>query len=242
MFYYDSTYILVLAALALSLIAQGMVSSAYKKYEKIQTRKDLPAARVADEILRQNGNQAVSVRPVPGKLTDHYDPRNETLSLSEGVYNSASIAAVGIAAHEAGHAMQKQEGYGPLALSLLVPVVNVGSNLGLPIVILGLVMSFRPLITIGIVLFGLVVAFTLITLPVEFDASRRAVRMLSSGGYVDKEEEAGVKAVLRAAAMTYVAAALGAVLQLAQADTAFPRQQQEKRLILNQTVHASSRR
>ena len=113
--------------------------------------------------------------------------------------------------------MQKQEGYGPLALrSLLVPVVNVGSNLGLPIVILGLVMSFRPLITIGIVLFGLVVAFTLITLPVEFDASRRAVRMLSSGGYVDKDEEAGVRAVLRAAAMTYVAAALGAVLQLAR--------------------------
>ena len=113
--------------------------------------------------------------------------------------------------------MQKQEGYGPLALrSLLVPVVNIGSNLGLPIVILGLVMSIRPLITIGIVLFGLVVAFTLITLPVEFDASRRAVRMLSSGGYVDKEEEAGVRAVLRAAAMTYVAAALGAVLQLAR--------------------------
>ena len=217
MFYYDSTYILVLAALALSLIAQGMVSSAYKKYDKIQTRKGLPAARVADEILRQNGNQAVSVRPVPGTLTDHYDPRNDTLSLSEGVYNSASIAAVGIAAHEAGHAMQKQEGYGPLALrSLLVPVVNIGSNLGLPIVILGLVMSFRPLITIGIVLFGLVVAFTLITLPVEFDASRRAVRMLSSGGYVDKDEEAGVRAVLRAAAMTYVAAALGAVLQLAR--------------------------
>ena len=113
--------------------------------------------------------------------------------------------------------MQKQEGYGPLALrSLLVPVVNIGSNLGLPIVILGLVMSIRPLITVGIVLFGLVVAFTLITLPVEFDASRRAVRMLSSGGYVDKEEEAGVRAVLRAAAMTYVAAALGAVLQLAR--------------------------
>lgn len=216
-FYYDSTYILVLAALLLSLIAQGMVSSAYKKYEKVATKKGLPASRVADEILRQNGNQAVSIRPVSGRLTDHYDPRNETLSLSEGVFNSASIAAVGIAAHEAGHAMQKKEGYGPLALrSLLVPVVNIGSNLSMPIVILGLVMSLRPLITVGIALFGLVVAFTLITLPVEFDASRRAVKMLSSGGYIDRNEEAGVKAVLRAAAMTYVASALGAVLQLAR--------------------------
>ena len=217
MFYYDSTYILVLAALALSLIAQGMVSSAYKKYEKVQTKKGLPAARVADEILRKNGNLAVSVRPVSGKLTDHYDPRNETLSLSEGVFNSASVAAVGIAAHEAGHAMQKKEDYGPLALrSVMVPVVNIGSNLSLPIVILGLVMSFRPLITVGIALFGLVVAFTLVTLPVEFDASRRAVQMLSSGGYIDMQEEARVKAVLRAAAMTYVASALGAVLQLAR--------------------------
>ena len=217
MFYYDSTYILVLAALALSLIAQGMVNSAYKKYEKVQTKRGLPAARVADEILRKNGNLAVSVRPVSGKLTDHYDPRNETLSLSEGVFNSASVAAVGIAAHEAGHAMQKKEDYGPLALrSVMVPVVNIGSNLSLPIVILGLVMSFRPLITVGIALFGLVVAFTLVTLLVEFDASRRAVQMLSSGGYIDMQEEAGVKAVLRAAAMTYVASALGAVLQLAR--------------------------
>lgn len=217
MFYYDSTYILVLAAVALSFIAQGMVSSAYKKYEKVMTGRGMPAARVADEILRANGNSAVSIRPVPGTLTDHYDPRNETLSLSEGVYNSSSVAAIGIAAHEAGHAMQKKEGYGPLALrGLLVPVVNIGSNLSLPIVILGLVMSFEPLITIGIALFALVVFFTLVTLPVEFDASRRAVKMLTAGGYINGAEEAGVKAVLRAAAMTYVASALGAILQLAR--------------------------
>ena len=217
MFYYDSTYIFVLAALALSLIAQGMVSSAYKKYEKIQTRKGLPAARVADEILRQNGNQAVSVRPVPGTLTDHYDPRNETLSLSEGVYNSASIAAVGIAAHEAGHAMQKQEGYGPLALrSLLVPVVNIGSNLGLPIVILGLVMSIRPLITIGIVMFGLVVAFTLITLPVEFDASKRALAWLEQTNITTAQEQPQAKDALKWAAMTYVVAAIASLVTLVQ--------------------------
>ena len=215
--YLDSTALLLLPALLLALFAQGRIKAVYHKYSRVPVASRVTGAEAAQRMLRDSGNDAVSIQLVHGQLVDHYDPRNETLSLSEGVYNSASIAAVGIAAHEAGHAMQKQEGYGPLALrSLLVPVVNIGSNLSLPIVILGLVMSIRPLITVGIVMFGLVVAFTLITLPVEFDASRRAVRMLSSGGYVDKEEEAGVKAVLRAAAMTYVAAALGAVLQLAR--------------------------
>lgn len=215
MYYYDSTYLLVLLALGLSLIAQGMVRNAYSRYSKVMTRRGLPAARVVDELLRENGNSLVSVRPISGTLTDHYDPRNETLSLSEGVFNSSSVAAIGIAAHEAGHAMQKKEGYAPLALrSLMVPVVQIGSNLSMPIIILGLIMSLRPLITVGIVMFAAVVAFSLITLPVEFDASRRAVRMLTAGGYIDREEEAGVRAVLRAAAMTYVASALGAVLQL----------------------------
>ncbi|NLD34459.1 MAG: zinc metallopeptidase, partial [Clostridiales bacterium] len=138
-------------------------------------------------------------------------------SLSEGVYGSSSVAALGIAAHEAGHAMQKKEGYGPLALrSLLVPVVNIGSNLSMPIVILGLVMSIPALVTVGIVLFGLAVVFTLITLPVEFDASRRAIAMLNAGGYITREEEQGVRKVLRAASLTYVAAAIGAILQLAR--------------------------
>lgn len=217
LYYYDSTYLFVLVAVALSLIAQGMVKSAYSKYSKVPTRAGQPASRVVDDLLRQNGNNAVTVRPIPGTLTDHYDPRDETLSLSDGVYNSSSVAALGIAAHEAGHAMQKKEGYGPLALrSVMVPVVQFGSHLSMPIILLGFLMSIRPLITIGIVMFGFVVAFSLITLPVEFDASRRAVEMLSSGGYIDREEEAGVRAVLRAAAMTYVAGALGALLQMAR--------------------------
>ena len=215
MYYFDSTYLLVIAALVLALIAQGMVRSAYNKYQKVPTQRGMPAAQVAADMLRQNGNDAVSVQATQGTLTDHYDPRNETLSLSEGVYGSSSVAALGIAAHEAGHAMQKKEGYGPLALrSLLVPVVNIGSNLSMPIVILGLVMSIPALVTVGIVLFGLAVVFTLITLPVEFDASRRAIAMLNAGGYITREEEQGVRKVLRAASLTYVAAAIGAILQL----------------------------
>ena len=217
MYYFDSTYLLVIAALVLALIAQGMVRSAYNKYAKVPTQRGMPAAQVASDMLRQNGNDVVKVQATEGTLTDHYDPRNETLSLSEGVYSSSSVAALGIAAHEAGHAMQKKEGYGPLALrSLLVPVVNIGSNLSMPIVILGLVMSIPALVTVGIVLFGLAVVFTLITLPVEFDASRRAIAMLNAGGYITREEEQGVRKVLRAASLTYVAAAIGAILQLAR--------------------------
>ena len=214
-FYNDPTYLLVLAALALSLIAQWMVKSAYKKYEKVPTKRGIPASRVALEILQQNGNSIVTVQPIPGTLTDHYDPRSETLSLSEGVYNSSSVAAIGIAAHEAGHAMQKKDNYAPMALrGLLVPVVNIGSKLSFPLILLGLVMSVEPLVTFGIVLFSLAVIFSLVTLPVELNASSRAVRMLTAGGFIDVQEQAGVKAVLRAAAFTYVAAALGAVLQL----------------------------
>ncbi|NLA53633.1 MAG: zinc metallopeptidase [Clostridiales bacterium] len=214
-FYNDPTYLLVLAALALSLIAQGMVKSAYKKYEKVPTKRGMPASRVALEILQQNGNNLVSIQQTPGSLTDHYDPRNETLSLSEGVYNSSSVAAIGIAAHEAGHAMQKKDGYAPMAWrGFLVPVVNIGSKLSFPLILLGLIMSIESLVTAGIVLFSLAVVFSLLTLPVELNASSRAVRMLTTGGFIDEQEKAGVKAVLRAAAFTYVAAALGAVLQL----------------------------
>lgn len=214
---FDSTYILVIIALLLGLAAQAVVKSAYSRYAKVPTRQGVPAAAVVQDILRQNGNDVVTIQPVAGQLTDHYDPRKETLALSEGVFNSSSVAALGIAAHEAGHAMQKHDGYGPLKLrTALVPVVSIGSNLSMPIVILGIVMSIRPLITVGIVLFSLAVLFAFITLPVELDASRRAVRMLSQGGYINNEEEQGVRKVLNAAALTYVAAALGAVLQLAR--------------------------
>lgn len=214
-FYFDQSYFLIIIGLVLAMLAQSAVRSAYQKYLKVPTQGGQPASYVAQEILSQNGASQVKIKPIPGTLTDHYDPRNETLGLSEGVYNSTSVAALGIAAHEAGHAMQKLQNYGPFALrSFLVPVVQIGSNLSVPIFILGLVMSMKPLVTAGIVLFALAVIFTLVTLPVEFDASRRAIRMLTAGGFITREEEAGVRKVLNAAALTYVASAVGAILQL----------------------------
>lgn len=213
--YFDSTYLLLVPGLILALLAQARVKYAYARYSQVQSRLGIPAAQAVQTMLRDNGNHAVSVRRVPGQLTDHYDPRDETLSLSEGVYGSTSVAALGIAAHEAGHAMQKKEGYAFLGLrTALVPAVNFGSKLSVPVFILGLIMSLDPLVTAGIVLFAATVLFTLITLPVELDASRRAVKMLTAGGMVTAEEERGVRSVLSAAALTYVASAVGAVLQL----------------------------
>jgi Zn-dependent membrane protease YugP len=213
--YFDSWTLLMLLALGLGLLAQSRVKAAYTKYLKVPTQAGTPAAQVVADILRRQGNGIVRIQAIPGTLTDHYDPRNETLGLSEGVFNSSSVAALGIAAHEAGHAMQKKEGYAPLALrGVLVPVVSIGSNLSVPIVIAGLALSIGPLVTVGIVLFAVAVVFALITLPVEFNASARAIRMLTSGGYITGSEEAGVRRVLNAAAMTYVVSAIGAVVQL----------------------------
>jgi Zn-dependent membrane protease YugP len=213
--YFDSWTLLMLLALGLGLLAQSRVKAAYTKYLKVPTQAGTPAAQVVADILRRQGNGIVRIQASPGTLTDHYDPRNETLGLSEGVFNSSSVAALGIAAHEAGHAMQKKEGYAPLALrGVLVPVVSIGSNLSVPIVIAGLALSIGPLVTVGIVLFAVAVVFALITLPVEFNASARAIRMLTSGGYITGSEEAGVRRVLNAAAMTYVVSAIGAVVQL----------------------------
>lgn len=216
MYYYDSTILLLIPGLLLAMLAQFLIKSAYSKYSKVPTRAGIAASDAALRILRDSGNERVSLQQVPGQLTDHYDPRTEVLSLSEGVYSSSSIAAVGIAAHEAGHAMQNMENYGPLKLrSLVVPAVSIGSNLSMPILIAGLIFSFSPLVTIGIALFALTVLFSLITLPVEFNASRRAVQMLTRSGIITTpEEQRGVKAVLNAAAMTYVAAAINAILQL----------------------------
>ena len=213
--YFDTWTLLMLLALGLGMFAQSRVKAAYTKYLRVPTQAGISAAQVVDNILRQQGNGNVRIQPIPGTLTDHYDPRNETLGLSEGVFNSSSVAALGIAAHEAGHAMQKKEGYAPLALrGVLVPVVSIGSNLSVPIVIAGLALSIGPLVTVGIVLFAVAVVFALITLPVEFNASARAIKMLTSGGYITGGEEAGVRRVLNAAAMTYVASAIGAVVQL----------------------------
>lgn len=215
MFYFDWTYILIIPGLLLGLWAQSQVSSAYNKYSRYGTRLGRPASEVVAELLRRNGNTVVSVQRTSGQLTDHYDPSTETLRLSEGVYGSGSIAALGIAAHEAGHAMQKHEHYAMLKLrTALVPVVNIGSSAAIPLFMMGLIFSWKPLVTIGILAFSLSVLFSLVTLPVEFDASRRAVRMLADGGYVTGEELTGVQKVLRAAALTYVAAAVSSLLNL----------------------------
>lgn len=214
-FYLDWTYLLIIPGLILGLWAQSRVNGAYEKYAKVGTRQGRPASEVAMELLRRNGNNNVTLGRVSGNLTDHYNPATETLNLSEGVYGSSSVAALGIAAHEAGHAMQKLAGYAPLKLrTAIVPVVNIGSGLSTPIFVAGLIFAWKPLVTVGIVLFSLSVVFSLITLPVEFDASRRAMRMLTDGGYVSAEEERGARAVLSAAALTYVAAAVTSLLSL----------------------------
>lgn len=214
--YMDSTFLLLIPGILLALWAQAKVKSAYATYSQVPSGYRGTAAQAAARMLSDSGNTQVSVQPTGGQLTDHYDPRSETLNLSEGVYNSSSVAALGIAAHEAGHAMQKRDGYAMLGLrTAAVPFVNIGSNLSIPIFIAGIALSVPALQSAGIVLFSLTVLFSLITLPVEFDASRRALVMLRSSGIITTpEEERGVQKVLSAAAMTYVAAAVNALLQL----------------------------
>ncbi len=212
---YDWTLILVLPGLLLGLWAQARVKSTYQKYSKVGTQRGQSAAEAIGELLDQKNLGAIRIERTSGTLTDHYDPRTDTLRLSEGVYQSSSVAALGIAAHEAGHALQEAEEYPFLKLrSAAVPVVNFGSKLAWPLFLAGFIFSFSPLINVGLVLYALIVIFTLITLPVEFDASRRAVAMLTESGYVTQEEEKGVRSVLNAAALTYVAAFVSAALQL----------------------------
>lgn len=217
MFYdwWNWTWVLLLPAIALSLIAQARVSAAYNRYSRVATRGGRTASDVVAEMFAREGIENVRIEPTRGRMTDHYDPKALALRLSEGVYNSSSIAALGIAAHEAGHALQHRDGYAPLMLrTASVFAVNIGSNLSWPLVILGLLFSFEPLILAGIFLFSLVVLFSLITLPVEFNASRRALQALEGGGYLAADELIGARKVLSAAALTYVASALTAILQL----------------------------
>jgi len=215
MFYYDWTMILVIPGLLLGMWAQHKVSSTFQKYERLLSRRGLTAEMVARQLLNHSGCGNVNIQQVQGTLTDHYDPRTNVLRLSSSVHGTSSVAAIGVAAHECGHAMQQHEGYGPLKLrSAMVPVVNIGSNLYFPIFLLGILFSWEPLMTVGILCFGLTLVFSLVTLPVEFNASARAVRALSEGGYLDGEELSGAKAVLDAAALTYVASAVSSLLQL----------------------------
>ena len=215
MFFWDWTYLLLIPGLILGVWAQAKVNSAYSKYSRVASRLGRPASQVVADLLRRNGNDAVQVTSVAGNLTDHYNPATETLALSQGVYGSTSIAALGIAAHEAGHARQKKDDYAPMRLrTAVVPLVNLGSNAYFPLFLLGIIFSWQPLVSLGILCFALSVVFSLITLPVEFNASSRAIAMLSQGGYITRDEEPAVKAVLSAAALTYVAAAVTSILSL----------------------------
>ena len=215
MFFYDWTVLLMLPGLLLGIWAQNRVNSAYRKYSRVGVQSGMTAAEAAGRMLRQNGAGDVRIEQTGGQLTDHYDPRSNVLRLSSGVCHSNSVAALGIAAHEAGHAVQQAESYPFLKLrTAVVPVVNVGSSLSWPLFFLGFLFSWDGLMMAGIWLFAAVVLFTLITLPVEFDASRRALKMLSAGGFLTESELGGAKKVLSAAALTYVASFVSAALQL----------------------------
>ncbi len=211
----DPMYILTLIMAVVCMIASARVSSVYKKYNRVRSMSGLTGAQAAVEILRRNGITDVTVQHVSGELTDHYDPRSKVVNLSDATFSSPSVAAIGVAAHECGHVLQHHTGYVPLQIrTAIVPVANIGSKAGIPIIIAGMIFSYSPLITIGIWVFSLAVAFQVITLPVEFNASRRAMEMLQEYGILTAEEAGSTRKVLSAAAMTYVASAASAVIQL----------------------------
>ncbi len=216
MFYFDIWYLyLILPAALLAMYAQVKINSTYSKYSKVASRRGVTGAEVARRILDQNGLQSVQIGHVAGNLTDHYDPRTQVVNLSDSVYNSTSVAAIGVAAHETGHAVQHAVGYAPIRIrNAIVPVVNIGSTLSIPLFLLGFLFSIGILADIGILLFSFAVLFQLVTLPVEFNASRRAIATLESGYILEDEELGGAKKVLGAAAMTYVASAAMALAQL----------------------------
>lgn len=217
MFYFDPTYILVLIGVILSMAASARVNSTYSRYARVGSRCGMTGAEAARQLLNSQGIYDVTIRRVSGSLTDHYDPRSKTVNLSDSVYGSTSIAAIGVAAHECGHAMQDAQGYAPLRIrGALVPAANFGAALAWPLIIIGLFLGAGgpALVQIGILLFSLSVLFQLVTLPVEFNASSRALRLLDERGILAGQEVDQTRKVLSAAALTYVAAAAASILQL----------------------------
>ena len=211
----DPTFLLLIPALLLAAFAQMKVRSSFAKYSEIYAAKGISADSVSRILLDRFGLQNVRIERVSGNLTDHYDPRSKVLRLSDSVGGNASIAAIGVAAHEVGHAIQDKEGYAPLRFrNALVPVANIGSTAAFPLFLIGLLMSAEPLLNIGIILFSGVVLFHVITLPVEFDASSRALKLLGNTGTLTQQELGGAKSVLTAAALTYIAATVMALAQL----------------------------
>lgn len=215
-YYFDPTYVLVLVGAVLSIIASARVNSTFSKYARVRSMSGITGAQTAEAILRSKGIHDVRVEHIRGNLTDHYDPTKKVVRLSDSVYGSTSVAAIGVAAHECGHVMQHHEGYAPLNFrTALVPVANIGSKLGIPIILVGLLLGSNPiLVNIGIWVFSLAVLFQIVTLPVEFDASKRALVCIEQYGIVTSDERKKSAKVLRAAAYTYVAAAAASILQL----------------------------
>lgn len=215
--YWDQTMIILIPAVIFSLIAQLMVKGAFSKYSGVRNSRGYTGADAARAILDRNGLSYIRIEHINGELTDHYDPSANVIRLSDSVYNNDSVAAVGVAAHEAGHAVQYAEGYGPIKVrSAIIPITQFGSNLSTPLVILGIIFSSNVLITAGILLFCTVVLFQAITLPVEFNASGRALKVLREEHFLDDDEMKGAKSVLTAAALTYVAAMFSALASLAR--------------------------
>lgn len=215
-FYADTIYwIVLIPVLLLSLWAQVQVSGSFRRYSREHSRRGITGAQAAYEVLRAHGVHDVAIRPCSGSLTDHYDPRDNTIYLSEPVYHAATVAAVGVAAHEAGHAVQYAVGYGPVRVrSAIIPVTQFGSKFAFVALLLGMALYSQPMFAIGIALFGLTSIFQLVTLPVEFDASARALGTIQGLQLLDEDEYPGAKRVLRAAALTYVAALLMSLVQL----------------------------
>ena len=215
-FYFDYYYLLlVVPALLITVWAQYKVKSTFARYSRVLSSRGISGSRAAEDILRGAGLYDIRVEPVAGSLTDHYDPRAGVIRLSQDVYGSTSVASIGVAAHEAGHALQHAEHYAPLKLrNAIIPLTNLGSTLSIPLVLVGYFMGAQPLVTAGIVLFSLVVVFQLITLPVEFNASRRAITIIGQQAMLSSEELQGAKKVLTAAALTYVASLLVSLANL----------------------------
>lgn len=221
MYYYDWTYfIIVVPVFILAMVASGNVKSTFRKYAKVYSASRITGAEAAERVLRGHGVTNVRIEQISGSLTDNYDPRNNVIHLSQDVYSSTSVAAIGVAAHEAGHACQYADNYGPVRLRMaIIPMTNIGSQLSVPLIILGIVLSgfssiFYAMAYVGLFLFALCVFFQLVTLPVEFNASHRALESIDQQGMLSEEEIQGSKKVLHAAAMTYVAALAVAVAQL----------------------------
>lgn len=214
-FFYDPTWWLIIVGMILCLIASGNVSATYRRYSKIDNARGMTASEVAERILKGAGIYEVRIERIEGDLTDHYDPKNKVVRLSESVYHSSSVAAIGVAAHECGHVIQHYGGYVPIRVrNAIVPVVNFGSKMSWPLILLGILFGLTSLVDIGIILFSVVLLFQLVTLPVEFNASKRAIRIIRDDGILQGDEVTGARKVLNAAALTYVAGTIATALQV----------------------------